>query len=127
VAQRQRQGWQRQGFLVSVTWVRASACTPVIPAVFYLPTGLAGCSVGPGISCGARKLTRTPRVTKKKKKKSSCTANFILQTISSNYEGDGVYLIAWQDPNHVKEYSFWIQNNQIIQWRANLLTICPCM
>jgi len=63
----------------------------------------------------------------KKKKKSSCTANFILQTISSNYERDGVYLIAWQDPNHVKEYSFWIQNNQIIQWRANLLTICPCM
>lgn len=46
--------------------------------------------------------------------------------ISSNYEGDGVYLIAWQDPNHVKEYSCWIQSNQIIQWRANLLTICPC-
>jgi hypothetical protein len=39
----------------------------VTPAVSYLPTGLAGCSVGPGISCGARKLTRTPRVTKKKK------------------------------------------------------------
>jgi len=60
---------QRQGFLASVTWVRASACTPVIPAVSYLPTGLAGCSVGPGISCGARKLARTPRVTKKKEKK----------------------------------------------------------
>jgi hypothetical protein len=39
----------------------------VIPAVSYLPTGLAGCSVGPGISCGACKLARTPRVTKKKK------------------------------------------------------------
>jgi len=59
---------QRQGFLNSVTWVRVSACTPVTPAVFYLSTGLAGCSVGPGISCGARKLARTPRVTKKKKK-----------------------------------------------------------
>jgi len=35
--------------------------------VSYLPTGLAGCSVGPGISYGARKLARTPRVTKKKK------------------------------------------------------------
>jgi len=35
--------------------------------VSYLPAGLAGCSVGPGISCGARKLARTPRVTKKKK------------------------------------------------------------
>jgi hypothetical protein len=58
---------QRQGFLVSVTWVRALACTPVTPAVFYLPAGLAGCSVDPGISCGARKLARTPRVTKKKK------------------------------------------------------------
>jgi len=34
--------------------------------VSYLPTGLAGCSVGPGISCGARKLARTLRVTKKK-------------------------------------------------------------
>ena len=33
----------------------------------YLFIGLAGCSVGPGISCGARKLARTPRVTKKKK------------------------------------------------------------
>ena len=49
-----------------VTWVRASACTSVTPAVFYLSTGLAGCSVDPGISCGARKLDRTPRVTKKK-------------------------------------------------------------
>jgi len=29
-------------------------------------TGLAGCSVGPGISCGARKLAQTPRFTKKK-------------------------------------------------------------
>jgi hypothetical protein len=35
----------------------------------YLSTGLAGCSVGPEISRGTRKLTRTPRVIKKKKKK----------------------------------------------------------
>jgi len=28
-------------------------------------TGLTGCSLGPGISCGERKLARTPRVTKK--------------------------------------------------------------
>jgi len=33
----------------------------------YLPTGLAKCSVDPGISRGARKLARTPRVIKKKK------------------------------------------------------------
>jgi len=58
---------QRQGFLVSVIWVRALACTPVIPAVSYLPTGLAGCLVDPEISCGARKLARIPGVTKKKK------------------------------------------------------------
>jgi hypothetical protein len=32
-------------------------------------TRLAGCSVGPGISCDARKLAQTPRVTKKKEKK----------------------------------------------------------
>jgi hypothetical protein len=47
-----------------VSWVRAFACTPVIPAVPYMPTGLAGCSVGPGISRGARKLTRIPLVIK---------------------------------------------------------------
>jgi len=40
------------------------ACHPRMP---YLPTGLAGCSVGPGISRGARKLARTPRVIKKYK------------------------------------------------------------
>jgi hypothetical protein len=62
---------QRQGFLVSVTWVRVSACTPVTPAVSYQPTGLAGCLVGSGISCGVRKLARTPRVKKKKKRQNS--------------------------------------------------------
>jgi len=60
---------QRQGFLASVTWVRASACTPVNPAEFYLPTGLLGCLVGSRINCGARKLAWTPRVKKKKKDK----------------------------------------------------------
>jgi len=55
-----------QGLLASVFWVRASACTFVIPAVFYLSTRLAGCSVSLGISCDAYKLVRTPRITKKK-------------------------------------------------------------
>jgi len=59
---------QRQGFLVFVTWVRASAWMSVTSAVSYLFTKLAGCSVSPGISCGTCKLVRTPRVTKKKKK-----------------------------------------------------------
>jgi hypothetical protein len=45
-----------------------SVYQPVTPVVPYLPTGLAGCSVGPRISCGARKLARTLRVIKKKKK-----------------------------------------------------------
>jgi hypothetical protein len=44
-------------------------CMSVIPAVSYLSTGLAGCSVGPEISRGTRKLARTLRVIKKKKKK----------------------------------------------------------
>jgi hypothetical protein len=45
-------------------------CTPVIPAVFYLLTGLAGyCSVGPGINRGARKLTQTSRVIKKRRRR----------------------------------------------------------
>jgi hypothetical protein len=42
-------------------------CTPVTPAVSYLPTELVGCLVNPGISCSARKLTRTPRVKRKKR------------------------------------------------------------
>jgi len=42
-------------------------CTPVTSVVLYLPTGLAGCSVGPGTSRDARKLARTPRVIKKNK------------------------------------------------------------
>ena len=40
-------------------------CTPVISAVSYLSIGLAGCSVDPRISYGARKLARTPRFKKK--------------------------------------------------------------
>jgi len=40
---------------------------PVTLAMFYLSIGLAGYLVGPVISCGTRKLARTPRVTKKKK------------------------------------------------------------
>jgi len=58
---------QRQGFLASVTWVRALACMSVISAMSYLFIGLAGCSVDSGISCGAHKLIRTPRIIKKKK------------------------------------------------------------
>jgi len=34
--------------------------------VSYLPTRFAGCSVSPGISRGARKLSRIPQVIKKK-------------------------------------------------------------
>jgi len=41
-------------------WVRVLMCTPVTPAVHYMSTGFAGCSVGHGISRGARKLARTP-------------------------------------------------------------------
>jgi hypothetical protein len=40
----------------------------VISVVSYLSTGLAGCSVNPGNSRGARKLARTSRVIKKNKK-----------------------------------------------------------
>ena len=48
------------------TRVQASLVYACHPAVPYMFTGLTGCSVSPGISCGARKLTRIPRVTKKK-------------------------------------------------------------
>jgi len=46
--------------LAYVSWVRVFTCMSVIPAMFYMPSGLAGCSVGPEISRGARKLARTP-------------------------------------------------------------------
>ena len=53
----------------------------------YLSTGLAGCSVSLGISRDARKLTRTPRVTKKKKKGivMSCSVgnSFSLKTVAN--------------------------------------------
>jgi len=62
VAQR---SWQ--GFPTYASWVQASACTCVAPAVPYLPAGLAGCSVDLRISRGARKLAGIPRVIKKKK------------------------------------------------------------
>jgi len=45
----------------------------VIPAMPYLSTGLAGYSVDPGNSRGARKLARTPRVIKKRMKTTSST------------------------------------------------------
>jgi hypothetical protein len=41
----------------------------VILVVPYMSTGFAGCSVGPEISYGTRKLTRTSRVIKKNKLK----------------------------------------------------------
>jgi len=48
-----------------VFWIRAFTCMSVTPAVPYMSTGLAGYSVDPRISRGARKLTRTARVKKK--------------------------------------------------------------
>jgi hypothetical protein len=37
---------------------------PVILAVSYMPTGLAGCLVDPGINYGAGKLARIPQIIK---------------------------------------------------------------
>ena len=48
--------------------IQFSLYTPVIPAMFYMFTGLARCSVDPEISCSAHKLTRTSWVIKKKKR-----------------------------------------------------------
>jgi hypothetical protein len=44
-------------------------CTPVTPAVPYLPLGLQDVQWAVGNSRGARKLARTPHVNQKKKKK----------------------------------------------------------
>jgi len=58
-----QQSWK--GFFVSASWIQASACMSVTPAVPYLSTRIAGCSVGPEISRAAHNLTQTPRVIKK--------------------------------------------------------------
>ena len=56
---------------------------PVTPAVPYLSTRLAGCLVGPGISCGARKLARTPQVIKNKiQEKNPKTLRFFFMKIN---------------------------------------------
>ena len=55
-------------------------------AVSYLPTGLAGCLVGLGISCGVRKLTRTSRV-KKKNMRSEIINQFFGWFDSPGYTG----------------------------------------
>ena len=58
-------GWRICSLPVSI---ESSLCgMPVTPAVSYLLTRLAGCSVDHGISRGAHKLTRTPTLIKKKK------------------------------------------------------------
>jgi hypothetical protein len=48
--------------------VRSSLCILVTPAVPYMSTGLAGCLVGPRISCGTHKVVRTLRIIKKKER-----------------------------------------------------------
>ena len=58
------QRW-KEFVLFLCTRLQVLLCTPVIPAVFYMLTGLARYSVDPGINCDARKLARTPRITKK--------------------------------------------------------------
>jgi hypothetical protein len=65
------------------TRVQASLCMSVIPVVLYMLTGLAGCSVGSGISCGACKLARTPRIIYIKKEAGTCT---YVKQASKNYK-----------------------------------------
>jgi predicted secreted protein len=56
-------------------------CTPVTPAVPYLPLGLQDVQWAMGNSRGARKLARTPHVNQKKKKKEFEIKRFILSKI----------------------------------------------
>jgi hypothetical protein len=60
----------------------------VTPAVPYMRTGLAGCSVDPGISHDARKLTRTPQVIKKKKRKCCLSTTNIFFLLYLGIEGN---------------------------------------
>jgi hypothetical protein len=73
-------------FLAFVIWFRVLTCMFVILAVFYLFTWLTGCSVNPGISCGARKLARTPRVTKKKLRNCKQPARYLMNLFLNDYK-----------------------------------------
>jgi len=55
--------------------------------VSYLSTELAGCLVGPRISCAARKLARTPRVTKKKRHEATIIVAMACMTIMVEDKG----------------------------------------
>jgi hypothetical protein len=105
---------QRQGFLASVTWVRVSVYMSVTPAVSYLSTGLAGYSVGPGISCGARKLTRTPRVTKKKSDRYMTHNTILHRSYRANYSQIHTicflifpWMLQWQKRNK-NDYEIYV-------------------
>jgi hypothetical protein len=50
------------GFSIFACWVQVSARMSIIPVMFYLSAGLAGCWVDPGISRGVCKLARTSRL-----------------------------------------------------------------
>jgi len=49
----------------SASWVQASACMSVTPAIFYLFTRLARYAMGPGNNHGVHKLARTLWIIKK--------------------------------------------------------------
>jgi len=72
-----------RGLVPPPSRVRPSMCTSVTPAVPYLLLGLQDVQWAVGNSRGARKLTRTPHVNQKKKKrqtKGNLVLNYFLFT-----------------------------------------------
>jgi hypothetical protein len=101
--------------------IRSSLCMPVTLAVPYLPTGLAGCSVDPGISRGARKLTRTPRVIKKKmeyiKLKINIESNIVLfpLTCYPNF----THILIWKLQGGLCVYDVVLCSKKILLYMVN--------
>jgi hypothetical protein len=54
----------------------------IIPVMSYMFTGLVRCLVDSRTSCGAHKLTRIPRIIKKKKKIKKNDTNICIESIN---------------------------------------------
>ena len=85
---------------------------PVVP---YMLTRLAGCSVAPEISCGARKLTRTPQVKKKK--------SILLKFRKSIF---AIFIGTYISLMFIKYYTLpiWFSMSQAIRARTSMLVRC---
>jgi hypothetical protein len=84
------------------------------PAVLYMLTMFARYLVGPGISCGARKLIQTPWVTQKKKK-SCCFASSITTIFGLLFFPSISFLSHTCILEYVESHHFFFYQHLILQ------------